>query len=676
MGGALPADRSVSHYHSGVPTLPDASRSADRTLDERYALGASVGHGSSAAVYLAEDLRLGRQVAVKMALPALANDRRFLRRFRAEARAAAQLNHPHLLAVFDWGDGDEAYLVTEYLAGGSLRSILESGHRLSLSQALMVGLHAAEGLDHAHRQGFVHRDIKPANVLFGADGRLRIADFGIARAVAEAAWTEPEGALIGTARYAAPEQAKGEAVDARSDVYSLALTLIEAVTGQVPLVESTPLATMVRRQDTDVPVPPELGPLAEVLADAGRVDPSQRPDARTFAQRLSAAASSLPRPEPLPIAQAVGDTARSAVPDDRPEAVLSLDDNPTIDLSNGERSDGEGIMLDDATRGDDPTGPGFFDADLDPDLAPEPVGGRGVLFVVVGLVALIGLVIAAIAFVPRSEIVGPTTTAAPPAVVLDDLVGDQIESVRSIATANGWTLIEREVRADGSAVGEVLAQQPPAGTELNDGATIRVDVSSGAELRVVPDVVGDLRADAITAINEAGLVLGTVDSEVFDEDVPAGSVVSSSLAAGDEVETGSVVDLEVSAGPEPRIVPALAGLTPAEAEPVLAELGLVMAIAEEHSMTVAEGLIIDSAPTLDESIARDGTVTVTVSLGLPFITVPDVTGETAVDADTILTEAGFTVTGTQGSPNGEVLVTNPPAGETYRFGHEILIITR
>ena len=189
-------------------------------------------------------------------------------------------------------------------------------------------------------------------------------------------------------------------------------------------------------------------------------------------------------------------------------------------------------------------------------------------------------------------------------------------------------------------------------------------------------MVGELRADAITAIADAGLVLGAVDSEVFDEEVPAGSVVSSSLVAGEEVETGTVVDLEVSAGPEPRIVPSLAGLTPADAEVVLTELGLVMAIAEEHSMTVAEGLIIDSVPTVDESIARDGTVTVTVSLGLPFITVPDVTGQTAVDADTILTEAGFTVTGTQGSPNGEVLVTNPPAGETYRFGHEILIITR
>ncbi len=635
-----------------------------------------------------------------MALPTLANDPRFLRRFRAEARAAAQLNHPHLLAVFDWGDEAEAYLVTEYLPGGSLRSMLEAGHRLSLSQALMIGLHAAEGLDHAHQHGFVHRDIKPANVLFGADGRLRIADFGIARAVAEAAWTEPEGALIGTARYAAPEQAKGDAVDGRSDIYSLALTLIEAVTGEVPLVESTPLATMVRRQDTDVPVPPELGPLVDVLTDAGRVDPDQRPDARTFAQRLSAAASSLPRPEPLPIATPArsAPTKPSAGPT---EAVLSLDDDPTIDLSDeigddqagddqaGDEQVGDEQVGDDfshegslerslqpAQRDDDPTGPGFFDADLDPDLAPEPVGGRGVLFVVVGLVFLIGLVIAGIALVPRGDSAGPTTTAAPVAVLIDDFVGDQIESVRAVATDNGWTLIEREVRADDSVVGEVLAQQPPAGTEMSDGATIRVDVSAGAELRVVPDLVGELRADAITAIADAGLVLGAVDSEVFDEEVPAGSVVSSSLVAGEEVETGTVVDLEVSAGPEPRIVPSLAGLTPADAEVVLTELGLVMAVAEEHSMTVAEGLIIDSVPTVDESIARDGTVTVTVSLGLPFITVPDVTGQTAVDADTILTEAGFTVTGTQGSPNGEVLVTNPPAGETYRFGHEILIITR
>src|SRR5690606_8205540 len=165
------------------------------------------------------------QVAVKILHPALADDESFLRRFRAEAQSAASLSHPHLLAVYDWsgGEDDSPFLVTEYLSGGSLRGLLDAGNRLTPSQALVVGLEAARALDHAHRQGFVHRDVKPANLLFGADARLRVADFGLARAIAEAGWTEPTGAVLGTARYASPEQARGEAVDGRSDVYSLAL---------------------------------------------------------------------------------------------------------------------------------------------------------------------------------------------------------------------------------------------------------------------------------------------------------------------------------------------------------------------------------------------------------------------------------------------------------------------
>src|ERR687897_430653 len=164
-----------------------------RVLGGRYRLLSPLGSGASAQVYLADDVRLRRRVAVKVLHPPLADDESFLRRFWAEAQATAALSHPHLLAVFDWSDDDTPYLVTEYLSGGSLRALLDAGHRLTPAQALVVGLEAARALDHAHRQGFVHRDIKPANVLFGEDARLRVADFGLARAVAEAGWTEPAG---------------------------------------------------------------------------------------------------------------------------------------------------------------------------------------------------------------------------------------------------------------------------------------------------------------------------------------------------------------------------------------------------------------------------------------------------------------------------------------------------
>src|SRR3954454_23995710 len=232
-----------------------------RVLGGRYRIVAPIGMGASAQVFLADDAKLRRRVAVKMLHDALSGDNDCLRRFRAEAQSVAQLSHPNVMAVFDWGDDDVPFLVTEYLAGGRLRALLDRGATLSTSQALTVGLEAARALDFAHRRGFVHRDIKPANLLFGEEGRLRIADFGLARALAEAAWTEPQGAVLGTARYASPEQATGEQLTGRADVYSLALVLIEAVTGTVPFAGDTTLGTLMARVDKPLVVPESLGPL-------------------------------------------------------------------------------------------------------------------------------------------------------------------------------------------------------------------------------------------------------------------------------------------------------------------------------------------------------------------------------------------------------------------------------
>src|SRR5262245_52077615 len=271
-----------------------------RVLGGRYRLVAAVGTGASATVYQADDVQLRRRVAVKVLHPSLAEDTPFLRRFQAEAQAAAALSHPNIMAIFDWGtDRRVPYLVLEYLGGGSLRAMLDRGRLLSPSQALLVGLEASRGLDYAHRRGFVHRDVKPANLLFGEDRRLRIADFGLARAIADAAWTEPSGVVLGTARYASPEQAKGVAVDGKSDVYSLALTRVEAVTGEVPFAGETTVATLMNRIDRLMPVSAELGPLAAVLERAGRPYPAERSTAAELGQGLIGAAEKLPRPAPL-----------------------------------------------------------------------------------------------------------------------------------------------------------------------------------------------------------------------------------------------------------------------------------------------------------------------------------------------------------------------------------------
>ena len=239
--------------------------------------------------------------------PRSAADGGFLRRFRAEAQSAAALANAHVLAVHDWGEDDQGpFLVLEFLGGGSLRDMLDEGTRLSLSQAVSVGAQAAEGLAYAHARGFVHRDVKPANLLFDEEGRLRVADFGLARALAEASLTEPAGTTVGTARYAAPEQALGNRVDGRADVYSLALVLYEAVTGVVPFTADTTISTLMARVGAELPGHDALGPLAEVLSEAATPDAEDRLDAAAFAARLNELAEDLPAPVKLRLAGAGG----------------------------------------------------------------------------------------------------------------------------------------------------------------------------------------------------------------------------------------------------------------------------------------------------------------------------------------------------------------------------------
>ena len=241
--------------------------------------------------------------AVKVLHLALAEDAGFLRRFRAEAQVAASLNHPNVMAVYDWGEDDVPFMVLELLAGGSLRGMLDAGGRLVRRRPRTSAGRSPRALEYAHARGVVHRDIKPANLLFDEHGIVRVADFGLARALAEASWTEPAGTVVGTARYAAPEQATGAPLDGRADLYSLAVVLVEAVTGTVPAVADTAIGTLAARTHTPLVAPLALGRLGPVVERAGRPEPSERyPDAATMRAALADAARALPPPQPLPLA--------------------------------------------------------------------------------------------------------------------------------------------------------------------------------------------------------------------------------------------------------------------------------------------------------------------------------------------------------------------------------------
>jgi serine/threonine protein kinase/beta-lactam-binding protein with PASTA domain len=650
-----------------------------RVVGGRYRLLAPLGSGASAEVYLADDVRLRRRVAVKLLHAVLADDENFLRRFRAEARAAAALNHPNIVAVYDW-QGDEAppYLVTEYLGGGSLRSMLDAGHRLSPSQALVVGLQSAQALDHAHRQGFVHRDVKPANLVFGSEARLRIADFGLARAIAEAGWTEPNGAVLGTARYASPEQVRGEPLDGRSDLYSLALVLIEAVTGQVPFTSDTTVGTLMARLDRAVEVPEQLEALVPVLERVGQPDRNQRPDAATLVNDLVDAATLLPRPTPLTLVGPSPASREDVDPQDRTmlgsTASGSAPPPPAPPMPGSLPPPG-------AANDQDHTA--VFTAPLSGPPGPplSPVSGelrpvsrwrdpelrrRLVPFLAV-LVALTAGVVGAWAFmelrVPSHEV--PQQLIGAEKGEISDLVGDY-----------GWRTDIEEVYRDDTEVGVVLETDPGPGSELREGETLVVTVSLGPSLVAVPtddQLAGTTQEQADSILRGSGLELQPEFVPTPSDDVDEGLVIGLEEGTPERVAKGSTVRVLVSSGSERRRIPDVEGSNWEDAEEELEELGFEVEVRGEESDDVDEGDVIRTRPRTGRRADSGSTVILVVSTGDEPLEVPEIIGERLSKAVELLEEAGLEAGNVTGSDDDEARVwgATPFPGTPVAPGQEV-----
>jgi serine/threonine-protein kinase len=601
-----------------------------RVLGGRYRLVAPIGMGASAQVYLADDVKLRRRVALKMLHDALADDAEFLRRFRAEARAAAALSHPNVMAVYDWGDGSDegetAFIVTEYLPGGSLRALLDGGNLLTTAQALDVGLQAARALDYAHRRGFVHRDIKPANLLFGEEQRLRIADFGLARALAEAAWTEPQGAMLGTARYASPEQAKGESLTGKADVYALGLVLIEAVTGSVPFAADTTLGTLMARVDTPVPVPEALGPLRDVLVGAGASDPAQRIDARELAKGLLRAARHLPRPAALPLAGALAG------------ATLANDLDPTVHAPGPDLA---------ASAASDLTSE---DLELDPppwvNQSEPPPAAAGALLVA-GAAGAAGAV------------AGSGLDAGPPGG--PDAGDEQVDALDDAGDAvdpDGAGESETDAETGDPETGDPEAEtNAGAGHDLPEGVpaddtdgpgdgdpTVADDATAVAVAAGGPPVTSEVPAVAVDPA-EPG------DGEDPSEDgrsrrrrwpwLVFALVVLAGIAAG-------VLVGRDQADPEPPVVlpvPELVGRTEQQATAVLTAAGWEVEVERVRRDGTTEGEVLSTDPAGGTRLADGDTVVLTVSEGQTIAAVPtDLGGQSLDEATEALEAAGFRAT--------------------------------
>jgi eukaryotic-like serine/threonine-protein kinase len=650
--------------------MPLISDSIGRVLGKRYRLLSALGTGASAHVFLAEDVSLQRHVAVKVLLPGLASDEAFLKRFGAEARSVASLNHPHVLRVFDWGeDTDGPYLVLEYLGGGSLRDLLDRGVRLSHSQAAHLGTEVAQGLAYAHARGLVHRDIKPANLLFDEEGRVRVADFGVARALAEAAWTEPVGAMVGTARYISPESAEGKLVDGRADVYSLALVLYEAVSGTVPFVADTTMGTLMARVGTPLPPHASLGPLDDVLARAAAPEATSRLDAAGFAARLGALASALPPPEPLPLAppqhDPVAPIAGFRAPDvSQLTQVASMPAAPV-----GTRA-GPGEIFDAEPLGG--RGSKSTSSTAAPAIAAKRKSGRRLWWIIGSAAAAVALVVGAVVLL-EAKVFIPTHPAP-------TLVNLTMAEARQAAGKDHFTLhVEAAVKSITVANGSIVSQSPKAGTVLKQGATISVVPSIGKPAVAVPPLTGLTCAQAVANLLAAHII-GACAAPQYSSTVPAGQVISWALGTTGNptsVPYGSTMTLIPSEGHAPVPVPSLpSGYTFAEAQAALQAVGLTATQANAPSTTVPAGQIISTTPASGQPAPFGSAVTVTVSSGPPTVAVPNVLGETVEQATNALTQAGLVVSGVSGNPNGTVKGTDPPTGTTVDVGSSVQIITR
>ncbi|HEY4396533.1 MAG TPA: PASTA domain-containing protein [Acidimicrobiia bacterium] len=615
---------------------------AGRVLAERYRLLAPIGSGGSGRVYVADDVRLRRRVAIKVLHGALADDAGFLRRFRAEAQLAASLNHPNITTVYDWGEDTVPFMVLELLSGGSLRGMLDEGIRLSPAQAAHTGRYVAAALSYAHSRGLVHRDIKPANLLFDEHGALRVADFGLARALAEASWTEPTGALVGTARYAAPEQGSGATLDARADLYALGVVLVESVTGRVPDVADTLIGTLAVRARVPLVAPEELGALGPVVERAGRTQPSERyPDALTMADALADASRHLPPPGPLTLVGLDAHVDPHPTELRRTAAVFDQDADSTV-----------------ATAAK-PT-----DAVTRAETAPAQRAGRHAPRAVPAVVAalVVAVLVAAALLLARSAAGG--TVAAPQLVGLT-----QDEAAARVAKA-GLTIAVQLRNVDDPA-GRVISQSPAAGAFLDDGGKVHLVVSRGPPPVAIPNVVGQPADQATLALAAARFAVDTKHD--YDENVAAGVVIRTDPAAAEKRAPESTISMVVSDGPRPVAVPDTSGKSYDAAAAALQAKRFSATRVDDFSESVPAGNVIGTDPPAGRPAPRDSQVVVHVSKGPQPVAVPSVVGMSVEQASQALQASGLDADVQSFAPGRTVKSQNPPPGTQVNRGTKVTL---
>lgn len=570
-------------------------------------------------VYEAFDLRHSKKVSMRL-IPTsslvdlesgLGDERAAVEAHKATMQQLFAMNHPTLVCIDDWGDTfidgqQHAFSVTQFFGQGTLREFLDRGRRLSPSQALVVGIDVCRALHHAHQNGLIHGDVRPANLIFGDDARVRLTGLGTKRSAVA------EQMSIEQARYAAPEIGLGATPNSATDVYSLAITLLESITGEVPFVGESVAITLANRVEKLLPVNADMGPIAAPIERAGRPDAEERVSALELGQALAQIADKMPRPSPI-------DTVVPKKFEDvitRPQPITTA--APKVEASIADSK------------------PGATDTE---NVVVESARTRRRFKQVFALGAVSALLVTAL-------ITLQVLTAS--SFVVPNLSGvAEAEARNSIATFD-WELIIRAERTNDVEFGFVIRTEPAAGESLKEGDTFVMYVSAGEPLGVLVDVAGQSREAATQALTNQGLSVAMSDEA--SESVPVGNVISwavakqPSLVAGDEVLPGTLVNIVVSSGPALRSVPLIVGLKLEEATAIASELGLVLGVSDDSfSNDVAVGLIGAQSPPPGQLVPKDSTLVYSISLGPDFVELPNIVGINFAEAEKRLVGAGFVV---------------------------------
>jgi eukaryotic-like serine/threonine-protein kinase len=632
-----------------------SSQQGQVIFNGRYELHRRLGRGGMAEVYLARDQMLDRPVAVKVLFPALATDAGFVERFRREAQSAANLQHANIVSVFDWGEANGTYfIVMEYVEGHTLAEILRDDGRVHPDRAAEIAADIAAALGFAHRNGVVHRDVKPGNVLVTHDGSVKVADFGIARAISDHSDQNltKTGSVMGTATYFSPEQARGAPVDPRSDLYSLGCVLYEMTTGQAPFSGESAVAIAYKHvQENPVPprqIDPALPETLEAITlkclaknPANRYPTAQ--DLRADLRRYLDGARILAEPV---LAPPIDPSATNVM------APTGYDNRTAV--AAGWSDDGYGDY-----------GP-YEDY---PQQDEEPKRSRWFLPVLI----LLLLILAGLLFLLVRNFADNGDD--PTLVTVPNVVGQPADQAQQTLEAEGFS-VKRATDTSERPVDEVIAQDPPANEQAEEGSEVTITVSGGPETATVPDVTGRTLDEASQLLIEAGFVPSQKAEE--NADVDEGLVIRTDPAANAEAAVNSTVTIFYSSGPTTIQIPDVRGQSVNDARNTLNGAGFTnIQERQEASNDVEEGRVIGTEPGAGQQAPANATITLVVSSGQGQVGVPDVVGRTEDNARALL--QGFDVQTTDENTNdpnqdGRVLSQNPPANSQVDQGSTVTLV--